>query len=67
MPKIVLEDVPVFLGLIRDLFPGLEVERQTDAKFEQIVRQTSLELKLQPEDMFILKVRKSLHSVSSCV
>ncbi len=46
MPKIVLEDVPVFLGLIRDLFPGLEVERRTDAKFEQIVRQTSLELKL---------------------
>ncbi len=67
MPKIVSEDVPVFLGLIRDLFPGLEVERRTDAKFEQIVRQTSLELKLQPEDMFILKVRKSLHSVSSCV
>ncbi|XP_077065347.1 dynein axonemal heavy chain 11 [Siphateles boraxobius] len=56
MPKIVLEDVPVFLGLIRDLFPGLEVERQTDAEFEQIVRQTSLDLKLQPEDTFILKV-----------
>lgn len=45
MPKIVSEDVSVFLGLIRDLFPGLEVERQTDAEFEQIVHQTSLELK----------------------
>ncbi|XP_043117616.1 dynein axonemal heavy chain 11 [Puntigrus tetrazona] len=56
MPKIVSEDVPVFLGLIRDLFPGLEVERRTDAEFEQIVRQTSLELKLQPEDTFVLKV-----------
>ncbi|KAI2655454.1 Dynein axonemal heavy chain 11 [Labeo rohita] len=56
MPKIVSEDVSVFLGLIRDLFPGLEVERRTDAEFEQIVRQTSLELKLQPEDTFILKV-----------
>ncbi len=67
MPKIVSEDVPVFLGLIRDLFPGLEVERQTEAEFEQIVRQTSLELKLQPEDTFVLRVRKSLHSVSSCV
>ncbi|KAL0172597.1 hypothetical protein M9458_032908, partial [Cirrhinus mrigala] len=55
MPKIVSEDVPVFLGLIRDLFPGLEVERRTDAEFERIVRQTSLELKLQPEDTFILK------------
>ncbi|KAL1259213.1 hypothetical protein QQF64_009790, partial [Cirrhinus molitorella] len=56
MPKIISEDVPVFLGLIRDLFPGLEVERRTDAEFEQTVRQTSLELKLQPEDTFILKV-----------
>lgn len=67
MPKIVSEDVPVFLGLIRDLFPGLEVERQTDAEFEQIVRQTSLELKLQPEDTFILKVRLSPHTSSSFV
>ncbi|XP_016337659.1 dynein heavy chain 11, axonemal [Sinocyclocheilus anshuiensis] len=56
MPQIVSEDVPVFLGLIRDLFPGLEVERRTDAEFELIVRQTSLELKLQPEDTFVLKV-----------
>ncbi|XP_051576917.1 dynein axonemal heavy chain 11 [Myxocyprinus asiaticus] len=56
MPKIVSEDVPVFLGLIRDLFPGVEVDRRTDDEFEQQVRQTSLELKLQPEDTFILKV-----------
>lgn len=67
MPKIVSEDVPVFLGLIRDLFPGLEVERQTDAEFELIVRQTSLELKLQPEDTFILKVRISPHTSASFV
>lgn len=60
MPKIVSEDVPVFLGLIRDLFPGVEVERLTDAEFEQKVRQTTLQLKLQPEDSFILKVRNSL-------
>jgi len=67
MPKIVSEDVPVFLGLIRDLFPDLEVERQTDAAFEQIVRQASLDLKLQPEDTFILKVRISSHTISSFV
>ncbi|KAK3551295.1 hypothetical protein QTP70_013939, partial [Hemibagrus guttatus] len=56
MPKIVTEDVPVFLGIVSDLFPGVEVERRTDHDFEQLVRQTSLELKLQPEDPFILKV-----------
>lgn len=59
MPKIVSEDIPVFLGLIRDLFPGVDVERWTDAEFEQKIRQTSLELKLQPEESFILKVRSS--------
>ncbi|XP_058249288.1 dynein axonemal heavy chain 11 [Hemibagrus wyckioides] len=56
MPKIVTEDVPVFLGIVSDLFPGVEVERRTDNDFEQLVRQTALELKLQPEDPFILKV-----------
>lgn len=27
MPKFVFEDVPLFQGLIEDLFPGLECER----------------------------------------
>lgn len=27
LPKFVPEDVPLFLGLIRDLFPGLECPR----------------------------------------
>lgn len=57
MPKIVTEDVPVFLGIVSDLFPDVEVERRTDHDFEQLVRQTALELKLQPEDPFILKVK----------
>lgn len=56
MPKIVTEDVPVFLGLVSDLFPGVEVPRRTDHEFEQLVRRSALELKLQPEDPFILKV-----------
>uniref|UniRef100_A0A8B9HT19 Dynein, axonemal, heavy chain 11 n=1 Tax=Astyanax mexicanus TaxID=7994 RepID=A0A8B9HT19_ASTMX len=56
MPKMVMEDVPVFLGLVGDLFPGVEVQRQMDSDFEELVRQSALELKLQPEDPFILKV-----------
>ena len=27
MPKFVYEDVPLFYGLINDLFPGIEAER----------------------------------------
>ncbi|XP_049903056.1 dynein axonemal heavy chain 11 [Epinephelus moara] len=56
MPKIVTEDVTIFLGLLGDLFPGLEVERERDCEFEKAIRQTTLELRLQPEETFILKV-----------
>uniref|UniRef100_A0A7N6BNC5 AAA+ ATPase domain-containing protein n=1 Tax=Anabas testudineus TaxID=64144 RepID=A0A7N6BNC5_ANATE len=56
MPKIVTEDVTIFLGLLGDLFPGLEVERERDFEFENTIRKTTLELRLQPEETFILKV-----------
>ncbi|MEQ2194119.1 hypothetical protein XENOCAPTIV_023743 [Xenoophorus captivus] len=56
IPKIVTEDMPVFMGLIGDLFPSLEVPRRRDLDFEKHVKQAILDLKLQPEDNFILKV-----------
>nr|XP_019948992.1 PREDICTED: dynein heavy chain 11, axonemal [Paralichthys olivaceus] len=56
MPKIVTEDVTIFLGLLGDLFPGLEVERERSCEFEKAIRKTTLELRLQPEETFILKV-----------
>ncbi|XP_052595155.1 dynein axonemal heavy chain 11 isoform X2 [Peromyscus californicus insignis] len=56
MPKIVTDDVPVFLGLVGDLFPSLDVPRQRKPHFEQMVKRSTLELRLQPEESFILKV-----------
>ncbi|XP_031213696.1 dynein heavy chain 11, axonemal isoform X3 [Mastomys coucha] len=56
LPKIVTDDVPVFLGLVSDLFPALDVPRQRKPHFEQMVKQSTLELRLQPEETFILKV-----------
>uniref|UniRef100_A0A803T5S7 Dynein axonemal heavy chain 11 n=1 Tax=Anolis carolinensis TaxID=28377 RepID=A0A803T5S7_ANOCA len=56
LPKIVTDDVPVFMGLISDLFPALDVPRKRDLQFEQMVKQSTLELHLQPEESFILKV-----------
>ncbi|CAB1338590.1 unnamed protein product, partial [Coregonus sp. 'balchen'] len=44
VPKIVMDDSPVFLGLIGDLFPALDVPRKRDMDFEKA------------EDSFILKV-----------
>uniref|UniRef100_A0A672GEB4 Dynein axonemal heavy chain 11 n=1 Tax=Salarias fasciatus TaxID=181472 RepID=A0A672GEB4_SALFA len=56
LPKIVTEDVAVFLGLLGDLLPGLEVDRERDCEFEKAARKTTVELQLQPEEAFILKV-----------
>ena len=56
VPKIVLDDMPVFMGLIGDLFPALDVPRKRDMDFEKNIRQATLDQKLQPEDNFILKV-----------
>ncbi|XP_054847065.1 dynein axonemal heavy chain 11 [Eublepharis macularius] len=56
LPKIVTDDSPIFMGLISDLFPALDVPRKRDLQFEQMVKQSTLELRLQPEESFILKV-----------
>ncbi|XP_074463654.1 dynein axonemal heavy chain 9 isoform X3 [Larus michahellis] len=56
IPKIVTDDVPVFMGLIWDLFPALDVPRKRDLNFESFVRQAVLDLRLQAEDNFVLKV-----------
>lgn len=57
IPKIITDDVPVFMGLIGDLFPALDVPRKRDPDFEKIVKQSVVDLQLQPEDNFVLKVK----------
>uniref|UniRef100_A0A8D2ZL57 Uncharacterized protein n=1 Tax=Scophthalmus maximus TaxID=52904 RepID=A0A8D2ZL57_SCOMX len=56
IPKIVTDDMPVFMGLIGDLFPALDVPRKRDFDFEQHVKESILDLRLQAEDNFVLKV-----------
>lgn len=48
--------MPVFLGLIGDLFPSLDVPRKRSSDFEKIIKKSAIELELQAEDGFILKV-----------
>ena len=55
-PKIVGDDIPVFLGLISDLFPNLDVPRKRDLEFEKAVKHAACDLKLQPEENFIMKI-----------
>ena len=56
IPKIVTDDMPVFMGLIGDLFPALDVPRKRDNAFEEHIKQAINDLKLQPEEGFLLKV-----------
>ncbi|CAH0551274.1 unnamed protein product [Brassicogethes aeneus] len=56
IPKIVTDDVPVFMGLIGDLFPALDVPRKRNPEFEKTIRKSAVDLKLQPEDGFVLKI-----------
>ncbi|XP_057895061.1 dynein axonemal heavy chain 17 [Melospiza georgiana] len=56
IPKIVTDDLPVFLGLIGDLFPALDVPRKRNLEFEKVIREAVVELKLQAEENFVLKV-----------
>ena len=39
-PKIVTDDVPIFMGLIGDLFPALNVPRKRDLDFEATVKKS---------------------------
>lgn len=65
IPKIVTDDMPVFMGLIGDLFPALDVPRKRDLNFESFVKQAVLDLKLQAEDNFVLKVSGKKSSIST--
>ncbi|KAK9886614.1 hypothetical protein WA026_017536 [Henosepilachna vigintioctopunctata] len=56
IPKIITDDVPVFMGLIGDLFPALDVPRKRIPEFEKLIKISAVDLKLQPEDGFTLKV-----------
>lgn len=55
-PKVITDDLPVFLGLITDLFPALEAPRKRNPKLEEEVKRATLDRSLQAEDIFILKV-----------
>ncbi|KAL7754360.1 hypothetical protein RI367_000341 [Sorochytrium milnesiophthora] len=69
VPKIVTDDMQVFMGLIGDLFPKVEVARKRSEKFEEEIRKATLEGGLQTEDNFILKVvqTEELLVVRHCV
>uniref|UniRef100_H2Y9A0 Dynein axonemal heavy chain 11 n=1 Tax=Ciona savignyi TaxID=51511 RepID=H2Y9A0_CIOSA len=60
LPKIVTEDVPIFMGLITDLFPTLNVPRIRDEAFEKRIKHTII---VQLEEL--LAVRHSVFVIGN--
>lgn len=69
IPKIVAQDLDIFMGLIGDLFPNIDVPRKREMVFEGHVETATKEFLLWPEPEFILKVvqLKELLEIRHCV
>jgi dynein heavy chain len=55
IPKIITTGLPVFLGLIDDLIPAIDVPRKGNLHWEGQIRQTVIANRLQGEDQFLRK------------
>ena len=63
-------DFEIFNGLLKDLFPGIEIARKADLKFEAMVEEVSVsKFGLTPDKKFILKIiqLKELLEIRHCV
>lgn len=69
VPKILSQDMSIFMGLLNDLFPGVNPLRKRDMSFEDVIRETTIEMGLTPEDDFILRVVQlsELLAIRHCV
>ena len=54
-PKIVVDDRLIFLGLIKDLFPGIEIESKINEVLNKQIENAAKSNGLQAEDGFVLK------------
>ena len=64
VPKIVTDDSPVFLGLIGDLFPAVDVPRKRDFDFESAIRQAVL-VSMTTATIFFIVYFKYMHMIYS--
>lgn len=54
--KFVAEDVPLFLSLIEDLFPGVKADKASYPLVEQALENQLVAMKLQPLPSWVSKV-----------
>ncbi|KAL7443397.1 hypothetical protein ACHAXH_005661 [Discostella pseudostelligera] len=54
-PKMPIHDIPIFLRLVNDLFPGLTVETKVDDDLKAKIIRVAKERNLQYDDVFVTK------------
>lgn len=59
----------IFMGLLNDLFPGVDPPRKRDVDFETVVSEVTAEMKLTVEADFVLRVVQlsELLAIRHCV
>lgn len=69
IPKVIAADLPIFFGLLGDLFPGIEIPRKRNMNFEKKIEEACDDAKLYREPEFILKVvqLQELLEIRHCV
>jgi dynein heavy chain, axonemal len=69
IPKILNQDMVIFMGLLNDLFPGTDPPRKRDLAFEQVIVQEAKASGLTAEADFILRVVQfsELMAIRHCI
>lgn len=69
IPKILNEDMVIFMGLLSDLFPGTNPARKRDVVFEKVIVEQALKSGLTAEADFILRIVQfsELLAIRHCV
>lgn len=68
-PKIVSDDLKIFMGLLGDLFPQIDPIRKRNMDFEQIIQDVIKTEELHADEEFVLKIvqLKELLAIRHCV
>jgi dynein heavy chain len=65
--KFLAEDIPLFNGIISDLFPGVEEVASDYSLLLEAIRASMLEMNLQPLDSFCTKCIQLYETTIVCV
>ncbi len=65
LPKFLAQDVPLFEGIISDLFPGVELPQPDFDVFLQALKDNIAKRKLQPVPWFIEKIVQVIMSIDN--